>query len=366
MQRQHLVRHESRIDGLHAPDGANEETRGNQQDHRHCHFDGDEHGTEPLLRSAAGTGAFAKRVEPGAPARTDGREETESHRRERREHGGEGHHAQIHAGLRADRQRRRHETGEERHAGGGHGKTGGAAEERQDDALGDQLPHQSLPAGAERGADRQLALARGRARQQQVGEIGGGEQQQAQARAAEGEKHQAESRGHVVPHAEVADAGLLVGVRILAREALGDDHELGARLLERHSRSETCHAVDVVVRPVGVVLVPERQHRPQLAVPGGKVEGRRHDADDGVGNAVETHRSPEHRRVARELRLPQPMADDRCAAIVLAPIEDASERRLHTEQRKHFGRDRRRLETPRLTDAHEVDRARREGSHRLE
>ena len=196
------------------------------------------------------------------------------------------------------------------------------------------------PSAARTASSRSRAAARASSRLARLAEVSSSRHRLAPPRARSIRRNRGDMLSRM---AEVADAGLLVGVRILAREALGDDYELGARLLECHARPETCHTVDVVVRPVRVVLVPERQHRPQLAVPGGKVEGRRHDADDGVGHAVETHRSPEHRRVTRELRLPQPIADDRCAAIVLASIEDASERRLHAEQRKHFGRDRRRL-----------------------
>ena len=57
--------------------------------------------------------------------------------------------------------------------------------------------------------------------------------------------------------------------------------------------------LDVAVRAVGEVLLSERQRRPQLLVAAGKVERRRHDADDRVGRAVEVDRPAQHARRRR-------------------------------------------------------------------
>ena len=62
-------------------------------------------------------------------------------------------------------------------------------------AFGQQLPHQPLPAGAERGADRDFLLPPGGARQQQVRDVRAGDQQH--------QRHRAEQHEHRAAH--VAD-----------------------------------------------------------------------------------------------------------------------------------------------------------------
>ena len=48
----------------------------------------------------------------------------------------------------------------------------------EQDVLGQELAHEAPPSGAERGADRDLALARRAARQRQVGEVRAADEQQ--------------------------------------------------------------------------------------------------------------------------------------------------------------------------------------------
>ena len=52
-----------------------------------------------------------------------------------------------------------------------------AADQREHERLGHDLPDQTRPPGAERGANRQLLAASGRAAEHQVGEIRAGDQQ---------------------------------------------------------------------------------------------------------------------------------------------------------------------------------------------
>ena len=56
-----------------------------------------------------------------------------------------------------------------------------AAGERDDEALGEQLPNEPAAAGANREPDRDFLAALGGARQEQVGEIHAGEQQDERA-----------------------------------------------------------------------------------------------------------------------------------------------------------------------------------------
>ena len=77
-------------------------------------------------------------------------------------------------------------------------QTGGAAEQAEQQALGQQLPDEPLPARAERGADRDFLLTAGRARQQQVRDV--------RARDQQHERHRSEQHENRQPH--VADDGL--------------------------------------------------------------------------------------------------------------------------------------------------------------
>jgi hypothetical protein len=120
-----------------------------------------------LLAAAASAAALAERGESGV-SRAKGGHHAEAEGRETRERRGDGEHAQIQTGLGRDRQCRRHQRGEQRHGQDGDEETHRAAQERQYHTLRDQLTRQALPAGAERRTHRQLALVRGRARQQQV------------------------------------------------------------------------------------------------------------------------------------------------------------------------------------------------------
>ena len=69
-------------------------------------------------------------------------------------------HAQIEAGLSVDGQRSRNEAGEQRDGGGRHEQASRAAEQREKQALGDELPRQPMASGSERRPHGQFALAR--------------------------------------------------------------------------------------------------------------------------------------------------------------------------------------------------------------
>ena len=75
--------------------------------------------------------------------------------------------------------------------GEGNARTGAGGVEHE--RLGDQLPHETGAAGAERGADGNLALARRRAGEEQVGHVGARDQQN-EADGAEDEQQRACAR----------------------------------------------------------------------------------------------------------------------------------------------------------------------------
>src|SRR5436309_4189250 len=83
-----------------------------------------------------------------------------------------------------------------------------AAEQREQRAFGQQLADQAKPSGAESGADGDLALARRRARQQQVRGVGAGDEQNESDRTEENQKGKLHVRDHMLVQADELDEAL--------------------------------------------------------------------------------------------------------------------------------------------------------------
>ena len=75
-----------------------------------------------------------------------------------------------------------------------------AAGDRQQRALGQQLPHQPPASRAERGAHRQLAIAPQHARERQVGDVRARDQQHEPGRAEQDQQHLARADGQLLEH----------------------------------------------------------------------------------------------------------------------------------------------------------------------
>ncbi len=73
-----------------------------------------------------------------------------------------------------------------------------AADAREDEALGEQLAHEPRASGAERGADRELAVARGRPREQEVGDVGAGNEEHEGDGAGEDEQRGTDVAGQLL------------------------------------------------------------------------------------------------------------------------------------------------------------------------
>ena len=116
---------------------------------------------------------------------------------------------------------------------------GEAAGDRQQQALLEHLPHYARLAGAERHADGDLALARRRARQQQVRQVGAGDEQHQQHRSAQNQQRRAQVAGDAPlqgggenPHA-VEEAGRLEILRVLGSNGRGQLRQLRLELFDR-------------------------------------------------------------------------------------------------------------------------------------
>ena len=310
---------------------------------------------ESLLPGAPCPCSLAQRVEPGAASHAERRQQAESEAGESGERDGDGQRAEVERRLARERQGGGNEATEKRDGERRQRQPGGSAGERERHALGHHLAHQALAAGAERGAHCELALTGARPREEKVGEVGAGEHEDAEARAAETEEHEPVARRHGVAEGEEAEAGVLVRLGIVAGEPLGDDGEIGARLLHRDAGLQASDALEVVVAAVLVIFFAKRQASPSLHVPGGEVEARRHHADHHMRFAVEGDASPDHRRIPPELRLPERVAEHQLPAVRFAGgIEHPAQQRRDPEQREHLGRDAGHREAARLARAHEV------------
>ena len=101
----------------------------------------------------------------------------------------------------------------------------------------DELPDQPQPARAERRAQRHLVLPGGRAREQQVRDVGARDEQHERHRAEERQERRPRVLDDVVLQRHDADAHvrrLVFGM--LLPELPGDAVHLGLRLIEGHAR----------------------------------------------------------------------------------------------------------------------------------
>ena len=178
-----------------------------------------------------------------------------------------------------------------------------AAGERDDQALGEQLPDDGAAGGAHRGPHGQLALARAAARQQQVGDVGAGDQQQ----EPDGSQQQPQPllgrvADEVVAEGLDTDGPPGFGRRALALDRRAEGHHARVRLGDGDAVFQPAHHVEPVV-PAFQLLGREGQRQPQLVllVIGGTFAQH---ADDGVRLAVEPHRAPKDAAVAGKAVLP--------------------------------------------------------------
>ena len=134
-------------------------------------------------------------------------------------------------GLEYSEWRRVHEQAEPQHR---HEEPSCRSEGGQHDALGQELPHQPQPAGTQRGANRELALASSGARHQQARDVSAGDQQYEAYRAKQDEQQR--SRAPVQPLVQRHDIhGSVAQERRLHRNAGQQRGEFGPGLRDRDS-----------------------------------------------------------------------------------------------------------------------------------
>ena len=175
--RQHALGPIARRDALQTMETGQQQPGTRQQHDRHGHL----RDHEPLLQAAAsrtlaaGSGLLERAGR--RRARRQGRERAEDHARQQRQAERKAQHALVERHVVDARgeppgKRRQRVDGAPRND-----QAHGAAGQREQHAFGEQLAADLPAAGAKGGAQRQLALARQRARHRQAGDVGAGDEQ---------------------------------------------------------------------------------------------------------------------------------------------------------------------------------------------
>ena len=222
-------------------------------------------------------------------------------------------------------------------------ETGEGTRHREQQALGQRLAHEAAPRGAERVPHRHLAAARLRPREQERRDVGAGQEQDQRDRPQHHHQRRAHAARHVILQRPHRHAQVLVRLRVLPRQVVGDGGHRRPRLLQARPLRQPRHRPEVVAAPVleiargphGDPQVDGDRHLSGNGV--GKPEGRRHHADDRVARPVDADGAADHLRVGAEAPPPERVAEDRDrgpAAEVLAGQERAAEQRPHPEHRE--------------------------------
>ena len=154
-------------------------------------------------------------------------------------------------------------------------QAGGAAQQSEQHALGQQLAHQPLPARAERGADGDFLLPAGGARQQQVGDVGAGDQQHERRRSPAAPAPRA-ARCRRPDSSSGTTSIVNVRSRLsLSRMRAAIAADVGVRLRHRHARLQPRHEVVVLVAAAVDGVGAERQRQEHVHLPNAR-DGR-HD-----------------------------------------------------------------------------------------
>ena len=132
-----------------------------------------------------------------------------------------------------------------------------------------------------------------------------------------------------------------VGLRVLAAQAGGDGLKIVLRFRHGDSGPKAANYVERVIRAVRSLFDREIERHPSLGADG-KVEIRRHDADDPELLTTQQHALTNNGGVGAKVPLPETVAEDN-DVVVPCPetISDnvAAQLGRYSQQRKEVGRD---------------------------
>jgi hypothetical protein len=313
-----VARIQPRLDLLDCEKGAHHQSRADEKDNRERDLHRDQQRAQPAVASStadalARTGQAAAEIAARGPE--CGRQAAEN----RRQHGHPDRGRQR-LGAEADfhfRRQRVHRNGRSHPPDAGEGEQGADAGARRGErkALGEELLHQPAARSAETGAQRELRFARGRPRQEQVGDVAARDHQQHQHGAREDVHHLLQRSGRIDVSKAAHRRGQAVGIALVrkgARDVARGDGHVRRRLLDRHivfqprvGPDEERLAVRAAEERVGEI---GRELRREEDVGAVQQEPRRQDRHEGPHDAIEFERHAEHLRVAVELLVPEPIA----------------------------------------------------------
>ena len=180
-ERQHVRGPETGVDVRQPLEAADGEAGAGQQHEGQCHLRRYQRAAQPpasAARSAVAPDVLQEHREV-RPRRDDRRRGAEENAGDDGEEDAEGQNRPVHLDVGGARQIGRRHRHQGAHAPRAEQESGGAAGERQDHTLGQELADEAPAAGAERRAHRDLPVLVGRARQQQIRDVDARDQEDA-------------------------------------------------------------------------------------------------------------------------------------------------------------------------------------------
>ena len=225
---------------------------------------------------------------------------------------GEREDEPVDADVLEPRRRRRRDGDEPLHAPPREEQAGRAAGTGEQRAFRQELPHDLAASGAERGADRDLTAAIGRAREQQAHDVRARDAEHERDGERQDEEHLADVADEILVQRNDRDARPLP-LAVLLFELRRDGRH--ARLRLRHGDARLQLAEDAQDdHPARRARRIDPDRAPDVRGDDRRLKPRRHDPGDGRRLAVEEDRASDEPGIAVEQPSPQRVADDRRAA----------------------------------------------------
>ena len=268
-----------------------------------------------------------------------GRKEAEEQPGRDGEPQGEGEHPKVQADALGARQGGGVQGDELARSPVGKEETQGTAQEREEDALGQQLADEAPAAGAQGGADRDLPTAGGQPDEEEVGDVQAGDQEDRGNHPEEDHEGGADLLDEHLLEWQDLDPPTRV-VRVLLLQAGGDTAHLGLRGADRDPRAQPRHAGQGVRAAVRRGRQDGRQGNPELTLLGKVEAGRRHP-DDGIALVVQEKTLADGLRIGSEAALPEAVREENHVTVgrgVLVWPKFTSQKRTDANEREEVGR----------------------------
>ena len=203
-----------------------------------------------------------------------------------------------------------------------------APDRRKDEGFAEQNLEEAQPSGAERRADADVALPRGRPAQDQVGDVGAGDEQHKSYGAEQDQERTSDLSQQFLPQRHGADRDLQREVgRVVVANPCRERREVGGGLCGRRPLAKPSDDAEVVIRAARLPLRRREDERhPDVGrrgvrrcAPPGKLETGGHHANHRERLAIDGDRRSD-RRAPGEVARGQAVAEDGDAQLVLVLV----------------------------------------------